>query len=167
LSDTGNEEYVGTDNKDEEVFNEENQVTEDITENLSLEKAIDTYKKVRESKRDDITEKEQEEIEMECEKIRNRDIVDVDEIHDPEEIGNEGKIVTGPPTLTRFESARIMGARALQLSLGAPPFISIPKDAATSLDIAIKELEDRVIPITIRRTLPNGDYQNITINNFK
>jgi len=167
LSNTENEEYVETDNKDEEAFNEENQVTEDITENLSLEKAIDTYKKVRESKRDDITEKEQEEIEMECEKIRNRDIVDVDEIHDPEEIGNEGKIVTGPPTLTRFESARIMGARALQLSLGAPPFISIPKDAATSLDIAIKELEDRVIPITIRRTLPNGDYQNITINNFK
>jgi len=167
LSDIRNEEYVGTDNKDEEAFNEENQVTEDITENLSLEKAIDTYKKVRESKRDDITEKEQEEIEMECEKIRNRDIVDVDEIHDPEEIGSEGKIVTGPPTLTRFESARIMGARALQLSLGAPPFISIPKDAATSLDIAIKELEDRVIPITIRRTLPNGDYQNITISNFK
>jgi len=167
LSDIRNEEYVGTDNKDEEAFNEENQVTEDITENLSLEKAIDTYKKVRESKRDDITEKEQEEIEMECEKIRNRDIVDVDEIHDPEEIGSEGKIVTGPPTLTRFESARIMGARALQLSLGAPPFISIPKDAATSLDIAIKELEDRVIPITIRTTLPNGDYQNITISNFK
>ena len=167
MSNTENEEYVETDNKDEEAFNEENQVTEDITENLSLEKAIDTYKKVRESKRDDITEKEQEEIEMECEKIRNRDIVDVDEIHDPEEIGSEGKIVTGPPTLTRFESARIMGARALQLSLGAPPFISIPKDAATSLDIAIKELEDRVIPITIRRTLPNGDYQNITINNFK
>ena len=167
MSNTENEEYVETDNKDEEAFNEENQVTEDITENLSLEKAIDTYKKVRESKRDDITEKEQEEIEMECEKIRNRDIVDVDEIHDPEEIGSEGKIVTGPPTLTRFESARIMGARALQLSLGAPPFISIPKDAATSLDIAIKELEDRVIPITIRRTLPNGDYQNITISNFK
>ena len=167
MSNTENEEYVETDNNDEEAFNEENQVTEDITENLSLEKAIDTYKKVRESKRDDITEKEQEEIEMECEKIRNRDIVDVDEIHDPEEIGSEGKIVTGPPTLTRFESARIMGARALQLSLGAPPFISIPKDAATSLDIAIKELEDRVIPITIRRTLPNGDYQNITISNFK
>ena len=60
-----------------------------------------------------------------------------------------------------------MGARALQLSLGAPPFISLPKDATTSLDIAIKELEERVIPITIRRTLPNGDYQNIPITNFK
>ena len=73
----------------------------------------------------------------------------------------------GPPKLTRFESARIMGARALQLSLGAPPFITIPKEAATSLDIAIMELDDRLIPITIRRTLPNGDYQNIPITDFK
>ena len=60
-----------------------------------------------------------------------------------------------------------MGARALQLSLGAPPFIPIPKDAATSLDIAIIELEKRLIPITIRRALPNGDYQNIPITSFK
>ena len=30
-----------------------------------------------------------------------------------------------------------------------------------------KELEDRLIPITIRRTLPNGDYQNIAITDFK
>ena len=125
----------------------------------------ETYKKVK-TGNEDISEKEQEAIEKICEEIRNRDIIDVDEIHDPTEINGEGKIVTGPPTLTRFESARIMGARALQLSLGAPPFIPIPKDAATSLDIAIKELEKRVIPITIRRILPNGDYQNIPISNF-
>jgi DNA-directed RNA polymerase I, II, and III subunit RPABC2 len=73
----------------------------------------------------------------------------------------------GPPTLTRFEKARIMGARALQLSLGAPPFIDIPVSAVTSLDISMKELEERVIPITIRRVLPNGDYQNIPLFDFK
>ncbi len=72
----------------------------------------------------------------------------------------------GPPTLTRFEKARIMGARALQLSLGAPPFIPIPKDARTSLDIAMEELERKAIPITVRRVLPNGDYQNIPIEYF-
>ena len=168
LSNTGDEQYIEPNNQDEGEIDGKNTLTEDVdvTENLSLEKAIDTYKKIRVGK-DDITEKEQEEIERECEQIRNRDIIDVDEIHNPEEIGTDGKIVTGPPTLTRFESARIMGARALQLSLGAPPFISIPKDASTSLDIAIKELEERVIPITIRRTLPNGDYQNIPITNFK
>ena len=60
-----------------------------------------------------------------------------------------------------------MGARALQLSLGAPPFITIPKTAATSLDIAMEELEKQVIPIIIRRVLPNGDYQNIPIDHFQ
>jgi len=164
MSNTDEGSYLETNN---EIESDEASVdvAEDVTENLSLEKAIETYKKVK-TGNEDISEKEQEAIEKICEEIRNRDIIDVDEIHDPTEINGEGKIVTGPPTLTRFESARIMGARALQLSLGAPPFIPIPKDAATSLDIAIKELEKRVIPITIRRILPNGDYQNIPISNF-
>jgi len=167
LSNTDEETYLETNNAVENELDEKDAaVDEDVTENLSLEKAIETYKKVK-SGNEELSEKEQEEIEKICEKIRNREIIDVDEVHDPKEIDGDGKVVTGPPTLTRFESARIMGARALQLSLGAPPFIPIPKDAATSLDIAIKELEKRVIPITIRRILPNGDYQNIPITNFK
>jgi len=59
-----------------------------------------------------------------------------------------------------------MGARALQLSMGAPPFVEIPSSAKTSLDIAMEELEERAIPIVIRRRLPNGDYQNIPIDFF-
>ena len=69
--------------------------------------------------------------------------------------------------LTRFEKARIMGARTLQLSLGAPVFIEIPKNATTSLEIAMEELKQRVIPIVIKRTLPNGDYQNIPLDKFE
>ena len=100
--------------------------------------------------------------------IDAREIIDVDPIHDPieYEMTGKGKIMIGPPTLTRFEKARILGARALQLSLGAPPFIAISKDVATSLDLAYAELEKRVIPITIRRVLPNGDFQNIPIDLF-
>ena len=86
--------------------------------------------------------------------------------HKPVEITSDDGIITGPPTLTRFEKARIMGARALQLSLGAPIFIEIPKNATTSLEIAMEELKQRVIPIVIKRTLPNGDYQNIPIDQF-
>ena len=63
--------------------------------------------------------------------------------------------------------ARIMGARALQLSLGAPAFIEITESAETSLDIAMEELEQRLIPISIRRVLPNGDFQNIPLFEFK
>ena len=60
-----------------------------------------------------------------------------------------------------------MGSRALQLSLGAPPFIDFSKNTTTSLEIAMEELKQRVIPIVIRRTLPNGDYQNIAIEQFE
>lgn len=166
LSSTEEEPYIETEHTDNAASTSEVDLNEDVTEHLSLEKAIETYKKIRVGK-DDVTEKEAEEIEKECDVIRNREIIDTDETHEPEEIDGSGKVITGPPRLTRFESARIMGARALQLSLGAPPFIKIPKGASTSLDIAIKELEERVIPITIRRVLPNGDYQNIPITDFK
>jgi len=87
--------------------------------------------------------------------------------HEIIELDAKGKISMGPPNLTRFEKARIMGARALQLSLGAPTFIAIPVNARTSLDIAMEELEQRVIPISIRRVLPNGDFQNIPLFEFK
>ena len=133
----------------------------------SVEDAITLYRKVREGKNKELTEKEIANIDKECEIIRNRQVITKDIQHKPVEITNkDGLVVTGPPTLTRFEKARIMGARALQLSLGAPIFIEIPKNATTSLEIAMEELKQRVIPIVIRRTLPNGDYQNIPIDQF-
>ena len=133
----------------------------------SVEDAVALYRKVREGKNKELTEKEIANIDKECEIIRNRQVITRDLQHKPVEITNkDGLVVTGPPTLTRFEKARIMGARALQLSLGAPIFIEIPKNATTSLEIAMEELKQRVIPIVIKRTLPNGDYQNIPIDQF-
>ena len=134
----------------------------------SVEKAIDLYRKVRENNRKDLTEKEIAEIDKECEKIRNREVITKDLQHEAVEITSVNNlIVTGPPTLTRFEKARIVGARALQLSLGAPIFIEIPKNAKTSLEIAMEELKQRVLPIVIKRTLPNQDYQNIPLEHFE
>ena len=140
--------------------------------NLGLNKALDTYRKLIEKNTDNPTEplsdKEQSNHENRIKEIEEREVVEKIEEHDPVEIPCEkGKITIGPPRLTRFEQARIMGARALQLSLGAPPFIEIPKNARISLDISMEELEKRVIPITIRRVLPNGDYQNIPIDYFQ
>ena len=143
-----------------------NDIDAEIIDN-SVDDAITLYRKVRESKNKEPTEKEIADIEKECEIIRNRQVITKDIQHKPVEITNKDcLVVTGPPTLTRFEKARIMGARALQLSLGAPIFIEIPKNATTSLEIAMEELKQRVIPIVIRRTLPNGDYQNIPIDQF-
>ena len=134
-------------------------------------KMLEAYRKLREGEvtiDGKISEKDQAIIDKECEVILKRDIIERDPIHEPTEIINKkGPVSTGPPTLTRFEKARIMGARALQLSFGAPCFIEIPKNATTSLEIAMEELNKRVIPIIIKRTLPNGDFQNIPLNQFE
>ena len=145
-------------------------INENITKILdaSIENAIEQYRKVRQGDKVELTEKEIAEIDKECEIIRNREIITKDKQHEQVEIiGKGGQIDIGPPVLTRFEKARIMGARALQLSLGAPVFIEIPKNATTSLEIAMEELNQRVIPIVIKRTLPNNDYQNISLDKFQ
>ena len=134
----------------------------------SADKAIELFRKIREDAHPEITEKQIAEIDKECEIIKNREIISQNVEHEATEIiSKNGEIITGPPTLTRFEKARIMGARALQLSLGAPLFIPIPKNAITSLEIAMDELKQKVIPIVIKRTLPNQDYQNISIDEFQ
>ncbi len=65
--------------------------------------------------------------------------------------------------MTRFEKARIVGARSLQIAMGAPPFISLEKGYRGPIDIATAELEEDALPLSIRRSLPNGVFQDIPI----
>jgi len=73
------------------------------------------------------------------------------------------KILIGPRKLTRFERARIIGARALQVSLGAPILAEIPDSMIDSVDISLAELEGNVLPMTLRRALPDKTYQDIPL----
>ncbi len=83
----------------------------------------------------------------------------------PEQESRETFQVTiGPPKLTRFERARIIGARSLQLALGAPPFIKVPSTVHDPIDIAVAELAEKVLPINIRRTLPDGQFEDIPLD---
>ena len=72
-------------------------------------------------------------------------------------------VMIGPPKLTRFERARIVGARALQVSLGAPILVQLDIDVSDAIDIAIVELNERVLPMTVRRSLPEGTFQDIPL----
>lgn len=56
--------------------------------------------------------------------------------------------------MTRFERARIIGARALQISMGAPALIDLKKKTESPRDIAKREFEEDVIPLTIKRKMP-------------
>ena len=158
----------GTEVENTEVDTNQNNSSELDELDGSVDKAVEMYKKIYENEEILEGSKEQKEIDRAIEVIKNRKIIIGSADHEPVEIKNStDAIYTGPPTLTRFEKARIMGSRALQLSLGAPPFIDFAKNISTSLEIAMEELHQRVIPIVIRRTLPNGDYQNIAIEQFE
>lgn len=73
------------------------------------------------------------------------------------------KVNVGPPKITRFEKARIVGARALQISMSAPILVEVGDSMSSPIDIALKELDSGILPITIRRTLPDGTFQDIPL----
>jgi DNA-directed RNA polymerase subunit K len=52
---------------------------------------------------------------------------------------------------TRFERARIIGARALQLSMGAPPLIDVAEDVRDPVRVAMAEFKADAIPLTVQR----------------
>jgi DNA-directed RNA polymerase subunit K len=56
-----------------------------------------------------------------------------------------------PLDYTRFEKARIVGARALQISMGAPPLIEISEDVRDPVQVAMREYEADAIPLTVKR----------------
>ncbi|PIU14585.1 MAG: DNA-directed RNA polymerase subunit K [Hadesarchaea archaeon CG08_land_8_20_14_0_20_51_8] len=60
-----------------------------------------------------------------------------------------------PRKYTRFEKARIIGARALQISMGAPVLIELKENTTDPIDIALLEFEKDAIPITVLRKLPS------------
>ena len=94
-----------------------------------------------------------------------------DDVEDNEDLSEEEikeLIQIGPLILTRFEKARILGTRALQISMGAPVMDAEIMDEHTDLSdpllIATKELEKKLLQISVRRFLPDGRYQDIPIS---
>ena len=61
---------------------------------------------------------------------------------------------------TRFEKARIIGARALQISYGAPVLVDGTEDMLDPIDIAMEEYKAGVIPITVLRNYKSEGVTN-------
>ncbi|CAN3357356.1 DNA-directed RNA polymerases I, II, and III subunit RPABC2 [Diutina catenulata] len=66
---------------------------------------------------------------------------------------------TTTPYMTKYERARILGTRALQISLNAPVLVDIEGET-DPLQIAMKELAQKKIPLVIRRYLPDGSFED-------
>lgn len=52
---------------------------------------------------------------------------------------------------SRFEKARIIGARALQISMGAPVLVEVPPKTMNAIHIALKEYDAGLLPMTTDR----------------
>lgn len=63
--------------------------------------------------------------------------------------------------ISRFERARVIGARALQIALGAP--VLIKTSSKDPLEIAEKEYDDGKIPMSVVRVLPGGEHKRIEL----
>ena len=65
--------------------------------------------------------------------------------------------------MTKYERARVLGTRALQISMNAPVMIDIGGET-DPLKIAMKELQERKIPMIIRRYLPDNSYEDWSLD---
>jgi DNA-directed RNA polymerase I, II, and III subunit RPABC2 len=70
---------------------------------------------------------------------------------------------TGPrrtsPFMTKYERARIIGSRALQISLNAPVMVDTEGET-DPMAIAERELNAKLVPFIVRRFLPDGTYED-------
>lgn len=78
-----------------------------------------------------------------------------------EGIGSTRRITT--QFMTKYERARIIGTRALQIAMGAPPLVPL-NGMQDPMEIAMVELEHKVIPITVRRWMPDGSFEDWSVN---
>ena len=77
-----------------------------------------------------------------------------------------GEARTTTPFLTKYEKARVIGARALQISKNAPILVAA-QDETDPILIAEKELREHKIPFIIRRYLPDGSYEDWAVRELK
>ncbi|GIL63314.1 hypothetical protein Vafri_17410 [Volvox africanus] len=86
----------------------------------------------------------------------NIDIIDNQEGHE-QGAGQRQRITTR--YMTKYEKARVLGTRALQISMNAPVMVELSGET-DPLEIAMKELREKKVPFTIRRYLPDGSYED-------
>lgn len=71
------------------------------------------------------------------------------------------------PYLTVFEKTKILGFRANQLAQGSKPFIlNIPPHVTDVLEIAAMELEQKRLPLILKRPMPDGSFEYVKLSDL-
>jgi DNA-directed RNA polymerase I, II, and III subunit RPABC2 len=134
---------------DEEPVLEENEIDDLYEDGVKLKKKPKNKKKNEED--DEIVKLEDEECEY-----------NYDEIYDEKKeeprvtVENSERITL--PKLTKYERVRLIGTRAKQISLGAKVMIK-NTTGLNPIEIAKLELEHKIIPMKIKRVLPDNKVE--------
>jgi len=67
------------------------------------------------------------------------------------------------PKLTKYEKTRVISIRAQQIAEGALPLVNV-ENLRDPIEIALKELAERRIPLLIERKMPDGSSYIISVN---
>ena len=122
--------------------------------------ADDDYNEMDIGYEDEPVEPEMEEGAEEEDLDNNDDVAgDAIETDDKEEQAPVERPRKTSKFMTKYERARILGTRAVQISMNAPVMVELEGET-DPLEIAMKELRERKIPFTIRRYLPDGSYED-------
>ena len=129
----------------------------------------DKYDKDEKDEKDEDDEEEEykekendEEIEIEIENDEDciyEELYDINKIKKSKRINDEDRITMNK--LTKYERTKIICARSQQIENGSKIMLNYEGDINKLLSIQIAELElqNKVIPILVKRYLPNGDYE--------
>lgn len=85
------------------------------------------------------------------------DEIKIEIIQDDENKNTTSSKMTSP-YMTKFEYAKLLGVRTTQLSKGATPQVE-RNGRMNPQEIAREEINKRVVPLVIKRTLPNGKIE--------
>ena len=85
-----------------------------------------------------------EEVEALCRVVRDEHGIIMDPLHKT------------MPFITKYEKTKLLGERAKQINAGAQTTVKVDDNIIDGYLIALKEYEQKLIPMIIRRPLPNG-----------
>lgn len=132
---------IGDEDEDEDEDKDED---EDYDENY-LQKFDEMLKKnVIQEHHPELVLHNYEEVEALCRVVRDEHGIIMDPLHKT------------MPFITKYEKTKLLGERAKQINAGAQTTVKVDDNIIDGYLIALKEYEQKLIPMIIRRPLPNG-----------
>lgn len=129
---------------DDSDYESEEEETDDDDANYLQKFSEDMKRNVIQNYHPELMMHNYQEVEAMCTIVRDDNGQIIDPLHRTQ------------PFITKFEKARVLGERAKQINAGATPMVPVEEELIDGYLIALREYEERKIPMILRRPLPNG-----------